>query len=94
MSSPGLKLFLSRPEHNDRVTLSAAVPALPCGSVAAAVSVYTERLGFRVLHHDDAQGVLHGASTGSPDDTDYGTREFSVLDGDGNLLTFFTRTPR
>ena len=37
----------------------------------------------------DAAGVLHGASTSGPEDTDYGTREFHALDLDGNLLTFY-----
>ncbi|MGK2885884.1 MAG: VOC family protein [Rhodococcus sp. (in: high G+C Gram-positive bacteria)] len=38
-----------------------------------------------------ATGVLHPGDTGSPIDTDYGTREFAVLDLDGNLLTFACR---
>jgi catechol 2,3-dioxygenase-like lactoylglutathione lyase family enzyme len=33
--------------------------------------------------------VLHPVSRGGVDDTDFGTREFSTLDLDGNLLTFF-----
>jgi catechol 2,3-dioxygenase-like lactoylglutathione lyase family enzyme len=37
----------------------------------------------------DAAGVLHGVSGAGPQDTDYGTREFHVLDLDGNLLTFY-----
>ncbi|SDC63337.1 Catechol 2,3-dioxygenase [Nocardioides lianchengensis] len=36
-----------------------------------------------------AADVLHGVSGRGPLDTDYGTREFHVLDLDGNLLTFF-----
>jgi catechol 2,3-dioxygenase-like lactoylglutathione lyase family enzyme len=38
-----------------------------------------------------AAGVLHPVDTGSPVDTDFGTREFPTLDVDGNLLTFFRR---
>lgn len=34
-------------------------------------------------------GVLHPTDPGSPVDTDWGTREFAVLDQDGNLLTFY-----
>ena len=43
--------------------------------------------------HDElaAAGVLHPTDSGSPDDTDWGTREFAALDLDGNLLTFFAR---
>lgn len=33
--------------------------------------------------------VLHPESQAGVIDTDYGTREFSTLDEDGNLLTFF-----
>jgi catechol 2,3-dioxygenase-like lactoylglutathione lyase family enzyme len=34
-------------------------------------------------------GVLHPVSRRGVDDTDFGTREFATLDGDGNLLTFY-----
>ena len=33
--------------------------------------------------------VLHSASAGGVSATDFGTREFATLDGDGNLVTFF-----
>jgi catechol 2,3-dioxygenase-like lactoylglutathione lyase family enzyme len=35
-----------------------------------------------------AAGVLHPVSRHGVDETDYGTREFSVLDSDGNLIGF------
>jgi catechol 2,3-dioxygenase-like lactoylglutathione lyase family enzyme len=35
-----------------------------------------------------AAGVLHPVSRHGVDETDYGTREFSVLDRDGNLIGF------
>ncbi len=38
-----------------------------------------------------ASEVLHYADTGSPSDTDYGTREFAVTDLDGNLIVFYLR---
>ena len=34
-------------------------------------------------------GVLHDVSRAGVTETDFGTREFATLDGDGNLLTFF-----
>jgi catechol 2,3-dioxygenase-like lactoylglutathione lyase family enzyme len=34
--------------------------------------------------------VLHAVSEEGAVDTDFGTREFSTLDADGNLLSFFT----
>jgi catechol 2,3-dioxygenase-like lactoylglutathione lyase family enzyme len=37
-----------------------------------------------------ASGVLHSPSTVVVD-TDFGTREFPTLDGDGNLISFYTR---
>lgn len=39
-------------------------------------------------------GVLHPTDDGSPVDTPWGTREFAVLDLDGNLLTYFSREDR
>jgi catechol 2,3-dioxygenase-like lactoylglutathione lyase family enzyme len=36
-----------------------------------------------------AAGVLHPVSRDGVEDTDFGTREFSTLDLDGNLVTFF-----
>jgi catechol 2,3-dioxygenase-like lactoylglutathione lyase family enzyme len=36
-----------------------------------------------------AAGVLHDVSRAGVTATDFGTREFATLDGDGNLLTFF-----
>jgi catechol 2,3-dioxygenase-like lactoylglutathione lyase family enzyme len=33
--------------------------------------------------------VLHPVSKDNVNNTDFGTREFSTLDGDGNLVTFF-----
>lgn len=38
-----------------------------------------------------AAGVLHKVSRDSPQDTDFGTREFATLDMDGNLISFFRR---
>lgn len=40
--------------------------------------------------YDEMSGadVLHPVSRGGVDDTDFGTREFSVLDLDGNLIGF------
>jgi len=48
--------------------------------------------GIDALHAEmAAAAVLHGVSGTGPLDTDHGTREFHVLDLDGNLLTFFVR---
>ena len=38
-------------------------------------------------------GVLHPVSRDGVTETDFGTREFATLDGDGNLLTFFRWVP-
>jgi catechol 2,3-dioxygenase-like lactoylglutathione lyase family enzyme len=40
----------------------------------------------------EPHGVLHDVSEDGIVQTDFGTREFSALDIDGNLLTFFRRT--
>jgi catechol 2,3-dioxygenase-like lactoylglutathione lyase family enzyme len=39
-----------------------------------------------------AAGVLHPVARGGVDDTDFGTREFGVLDLDGNLIGFHVWT--
>ena len=36
-----------------------------------------------------AKEILHSVSRDGVEDTDFGTREFSTLDLDGNLVTFF-----
>ena len=36
-----------------------------------------------------AEGVLHPVSRDAVQETDFGTREFAVLDLDGNLISFF-----
>lgn len=36
------------------MTLSRSIPALPVHNVVAAAAFYTERLGFAILHKDDA----------------------------------------
>jgi catechol 2,3-dioxygenase-like lactoylglutathione lyase family enzyme len=38
-----------------------------------------------------AADVLHPTDAGSAVDTEWGTREFAVLDLEGNLITFFQR---
>jgi catechol 2,3-dioxygenase-like lactoylglutathione lyase family enzyme len=51
-----------------------------CGSRSSASTTCSRSCG-------DA-GVLHPVSRGGVDETGFGTREFSALDGDGNLLSF------
>jgi catechol 2,3-dioxygenase-like lactoylglutathione lyase family enzyme len=45
--------------------------------------LYSELRAAEVLHPIERDGS-------EPNDTDFGTREFSTLDLDGNLLTFYT----
>jgi catechol 2,3-dioxygenase-like lactoylglutathione lyase family enzyme len=133
------------------MSLGQTIPALPVADADKAVAFYSERLGFRTVHHDSGfavvarddavlhlweadddgwrqrsswdrpiqsgaesflagtascriqvdevdslydelrgRGVLHRVSQDGVADTDFGSREFSTLDRDGNLLTFFT----
>jgi catechol 2,3-dioxygenase-like lactoylglutathione lyase family enzyme len=67
-------------------TLTQTIPALPVRSVAQAVGFYRDRLGFETLHHDGGFAVVRRDGVS---DTDFGTREFSALDLDGNLFGFF-----
>ena len=46
--------------------------------------LYEELRARDVLHPVSQDGVTDGVT-----DTDFGTREFATLDGDGNLLTFY-----
>jgi catechol 2,3-dioxygenase-like lactoylglutathione lyase family enzyme len=58
--------------------------------LAGTASCRIEVTGIDELYAEMATaGVLHGVSGSGPQDTDYGTREFHVLDLDGNLLTFY-----
>jgi hypothetical protein len=58
--------------------------------LAGTASCRIEVTGIDELYGEMAAAeVLHGVSGTGPEDTDYGTREFHVLDLDGNLLTFY-----
>ncbi|HSC51166.1 MAG TPA: hypothetical protein VLD16_12955 [Gaiellaceae bacterium] len=83
-------------------TLGRTIPALPVRDTAAAAVFYRDRLGFRILHHDEgfvvlerdgaqvrARDVLHPVSRDGVTKTDFGSREFATLDADGNLVSFF-----
>ena len=58
--------------------------------LAGTASCRIEVTGIDELYAEmDAAGVLHGVSGAGPEVTDFGSREFHVLDLDGNLLTFY-----
>jgi catechol 2,3-dioxygenase-like lactoylglutathione lyase family enzyme len=58
--------------------------------LAGTASCRIEVEGIDELYAEmDAAGALHGVSKGGAEDTDYGSREFHVIDLDGNLLTFY-----
>ncbi|MBZ5737003.1 VOC family protein [Nocardioides mangrovi] len=59
------------------------------GTASCRIEVDSSRAIDDLYVEMDAAGVLHGVSGSGPVDTDYGTREFHVLDLDGNLLTFY-----
>jgi catechol 2,3-dioxygenase-like lactoylglutathione lyase family enzyme len=59
--------------------------------IAGTASCRVATEGLDELYADlKANEVLHPTSADRITETDFGTREFSVLDQDGNLLTFFT----
>ena len=59
--------------------------------LAGTASCRIEVAGVDELHAElQAAGVLHPVSRTGVDTTDFGTREFSAVDTDGNLLSFFT----
>ena len=58
--------------------------------LAGTASCRIEVADVDVLYAElQAAGVLHDVSRAGVTETDFGTREFSALDRDGNLLTFF-----
>ena len=78
------------------MTLQSAVPILPSRDLDETRTFY-QRLGFHSVDSADALyeewaalRVPHDAATGSrliaPVDTDYGMREFAIVDRSGNLL--------
>jgi catechol 2,3-dioxygenase-like lactoylglutathione lyase family enzyme len=58
--------------------------------IAGTASCRIEVTGVDELYDElRAAEVLHPVSSEGVSDTDYGSREFATLDGDGNLITFF-----
>jgi len=68
-----------------------AIPVLLSLDVPATVSFYTTKLRFTCIYQEGAeysrQGVIH--PNRKLEDTEYGTREFGVVDLHGVLITFF-----
>lgn len=75
----------SRETLNERPICSGAESFL-AGTASCRIEVADVDALFGEL---EREGVLHDVSHGGVDDTDFGTREFSTVDLDGNLLTFF-----
>ena len=81
----GDSAWSSRPGFGERPVVSGAESFL-----AGTASCRVELTDVDALYAELREaGVLHPASRGGVTTTDFGTREFSVLDLDGNLLTFF-----
>jgi catechol 2,3-dioxygenase-like lactoylglutathione lyase family enzyme len=58
--------------------------------IAGTASCRIEVDGVDALYEElRSRDVLHPVSRDAVSDTDYGTREFATLDGDGNLISFF-----
>lgn len=59
--------------------------------IAGTASCRIEVEGVDELYEElRSQDVLHKVSRDGVTDTDFGTREFSTLDDDGNLISFYT----
>ena len=59
--------------------------------IAGTASCRIQAEGIDELHEEmERSGVLHPVSKDGVSDTDFGAREFAVLDLDGNLLTFYS----
>ena len=58
--------------------------------IAGTASCRIEVDGVDALYHElSSRDVLHPVSRDGVSDTDFGSREFATLDGDGNLISFF-----
>src|SRR4051794_5241371 len=75
----------SREDLNRRPICSGAESFL-AGTASCRIEVSDVDALFAELQ---SAGVLHDVSRDGVTATDFGTREFATLDGDGNLLTFF-----
>ena len=75
----------AREDVRDRPVRSGAETFL-AGTASCRIEVADVDALFAEL---EPAGVLHPVSAGGVGATDFGTREFATLDGDGNLLTFF-----
>jgi catechol 2,3-dioxygenase-like lactoylglutathione lyase family enzyme len=73
-------------EDLDRQPVSSGAESFLAGTASCRIEVSDVDALFGELH---AAGVLHEVSRGGVTATDFGSREFATLDGDGNLLTFF-----
>ncbi len=84
------------------VRLGTTIPALPSSDLARSIDFYRDRLGFELVLAScriqvegvdelfaacSEQGIVH--LRGGLADQWWGSREFGILDPDGNLLTFF-----
>ena len=74
----------------ERASLEAPVRSGAESFIAGTASCRVQVEGVDELY-DELRGaeVLHPASRDAVSETDFGTREFSTLDADGNLVTFF-----
>jgi hypothetical protein len=70
----------------DRRPIRSGAESFLAGTASCRIEVADVDALFEELQ---SAGVLHDVSRGGVTATDFGTREFATLDGDGNLLTFF-----
>jgi catechol 2,3-dioxygenase-like lactoylglutathione lyase family enzyme len=73
-------------EDLDRQPICSGAESFLAGTASCRIEVSDVDALFAELQ---SAGVLHDASLAGVSATDFGTREFATLDGDGNLLTFF-----
>jgi catechol 2,3-dioxygenase-like lactoylglutathione lyase family enzyme len=73
-------------EDLDRQPVRSGAESFLAGTASCRIEVSDVDALFAELQ---SVGVLHDVSRAGVTATDFGTREFATLDGDGNLLTFF-----
>src|SRR3954464_14716907 len=73
-------------ENLDRRPICSGAESFLAGTASCRIEVSDVDALFAELQ---SAGVLHEVSRAGVTATDFGTREFSTMDSDGNLLTFF-----
>lgn len=94
MHCDGVEIHLWLAGDQDwRTSLAKDISPVKSGAESFLVGTGSCRIGMEgvdeLYNLVEPRGIVH--PNGPLKNTDFGTREFAILDGDGNLITFFQR---